>query len=219
MKKSYLLILLIGIFVFVSDAFLFKENIVQETQGLSIENSSRHDMKIVKIEHDGIEEKNIISQVNVSENIMNSSLLIDQNSKEAELEQYLVYTEENIGSTQTHDNMQRPEPNDLNMTQSSTGEYADQINQDTIIKTAVDVGYLVESDSSKAKTGHPEPTRKNAIMQPKETFFSEIDQNEIMKKSELEGNITPIKVENSPSKNNSNLLLDDEYSNEINVSL
>ncbi len=75
------------------------------------------------------------------------------------------------------------QPSSDNISSISTGEYSDQINQDAIIKRAIQDGYQIPMINSDSHS----PTSQNIVPEPQEEYREEIQQQTIIEKAKSEG--------------------------------
>ena len=80
-----------------------------------------------------------------------------------------------------------PPPSDKNVSAESTGEYADQINQQAIIAKTRPEGYLPPETAPDS----PSPSDKNIAAEPKGEYAQEVSQQALIDKGKSDGYLSP----------------------------
>ena len=80
-----------------------------------------------------------------------------------------------------------PPPSDKNVSAESTGEYADQINQQAIIAKTRPEGYLPPETAPDS----PPPSDKNIAAEPKGEYAQEVSQQALIDKGKSDGYLSP----------------------------
>ncbi len=124
-----------------------------------------------------------------------------------------VFNDTFFEQSQSYD-INAPEPTLENMHVKPTGQYADQIDQEAILKKAEADGLI----PAKPRPAEHQPSHKNETAPAKEEFSEQIDQQRILEQARLDGHLAaPTNDDQTQAtKENISTMPDGDYAQEIN---